>query len=142
MAAKFAPACENERSLLLLSKIGIQIHHLNRRFEARGMSIVQWCVLRNLVALPGSSAQELAAAVGVHPSTLTQSLKRLEQKKFLFVEDHPKDSRKKVLWATREGNEAVEQLSKEASSLLQFLSKIEAELISVDSALDRTLALE
>ncbi len=142
MGNEFAPASENERSLLLLSKIGVQIHQLNRLFEKRGMSLVQWCVLRNLVALPGSSAQELAAAVGVHPSTLTQSLKRLEQKGLLFVEDHPKDSRKKVLWATRVGKESVERISLEADSLLQFLLNVGSELNAIEAALDRTLGFE
>ncbi len=98
-----------DQSLFSLLDIGNSIHQFNKQSERRvGVSLVQWCLLKRLIDMPSASAQSLAAEVGVHPSTLTQSIKRLERKNFIFVIVDPKDSRKKLISITRHGKESLE----------------------------------
>lgn len=127
-------ASPHEASLFLVSRIAQKIHNLNRRFEkTHGMSIVQWSVLKHLVDLPGTSAHQLAEAVGVHPSTLTQTLKRLLKKRYLVVSDHPGDSRRKHIFVTREGNQAVESMRTTNQEILAKIAQVELELTRVEA---------
>jgi DNA-binding MarR family transcriptional regulator len=97
--------------LQIAFRLGIEIDRLSDRMERRcNISLAQWSVLIRLKDLPAVTAQDLAAAVGVHPSTLTQALKRLERKRYIFVGKDPKDSRKKILSLTREGAERLEEV--------------------------------
>jgi DNA-binding MarR family transcriptional regulator len=96
----------SELSLRKLVRMGLAIHNLNKAAEqGLGLSLVQYHVLSALLDLPGCSPLDLAGASGVHPSTLTQTLKILERKRLIIVDKHPKDSRRKILLATREGQE-------------------------------------
>lgn len=51
------------------------LRQINRWFPFfhLGLSLGQWCVLKHLIDMPGTSANALAAAVGVHPSTYKQA---------------------------------------------------------------------
>lgn len=97
--------------LQIAFRLGMEIERMGQRMEDKcGISLAQWSVLIRLKDLPAITAQELAAAVGVHPSTLTQALKRLERKKFIFVGKDPKDSRKKILSLTRQGADLLDEV--------------------------------
>lgn len=92
-----------------LVRMSLALHNLNRDAEVRfGLSMVQYHVLATLRDMPACSPQRLAEAAGMHPSTLTQSIKRLKRKDALYVADDPKDSRKKILSITGNGNELLE----------------------------------
>lgn len=94
---------------LSLFRIRLSIHRLSKLSERRfGLSIVQWCFLRRLIQMPAVSAQTLAQTVGVHPSTLTQTLKRLHRRGLIFITEDPRDSRKKTISVTRQGKEALD----------------------------------
>ncbi|MCC6277230.1 MAG: MarR family transcriptional regulator [Oligoflexia bacterium] len=116
--------------LVLMS---LTIHNLNKVAESKlGLSLVQYHLLRILRDMPGSSPQRLAFAVGMHPSTLTQSMKRLVRKDLIFVEEDPKDSRKKILGLTTRGSTALQRFEGGINSLLkqgveqkQILSRLE-----------------
>jgi DNA-binding MarR family transcriptional regulator len=96
--------------LQIAFQLGMEIERLSARIEQKaGISLAQWSVLIRLKDLPACSAQDLAQAVGVHPSTLTQSLKRLEKKGYIFVGKDPKDSRKKILSLTRSGAKKLDE---------------------------------
>jgi DNA-binding MarR family transcriptional regulator len=58
----------------------------------------QRLVLRLLGLQPGVSADELAATLHVHPSTLTGILRRLEDQGLLARDPHPAD-RRRAVWA-------------------------------------------
>ena len=96
--------------LLSLFHLGVSLHHLNMQSEKRlGLSLGQWCLLKKLIDMPVTTAHALSKAVGVHPSTLTQTLKRLESRGFIFITEDPKDSRKKLISITRAGKKALDR---------------------------------
>ncbi len=102
-----------------LVRMSLAFHSLNKGAEARlGLSLVQYHLLATLRDMPGCSPQNLAGTVGMHPSTLTQSLKRLQRKGAIFVAEDPKDSRKKILTMTRVGCELLGRFSGGVDELL------------------------
>lgn len=134
---------ETERPLFSLFHIGNSIQTLNKRSEKRtGLSLVQWCFLKYLIDMPASSAQKLAKAVGVHPSTLTQTLKRLERKGFIFITEDPIDSRRKLISITRSGRDSLESTSSIIKEWSKDLSTLGSDLSRVRSYLEGTLARE
>src|SRR5688500_2072878 len=89
----------------------LSLHHVNKRFEASfGLSLVQLYVLESLRQTPAVNLNVLAREVGVHASTLTQTIKRLSRKQYVLVIDDPLDQRKKVISLTRSGKEAIERI--------------------------------
>jgi DNA-binding MarR family transcriptional regulator len=74
--------------------------------------MVQYHVLATLRDMPACSPQRLAKAAGMHPSTLTQSIKRLQKKGALFSGSDPGDSRKKILSMTKQGSRLLENFMK------------------------------
>ena len=120
-----------------LFHFGVSIQQLNKRSEKQlGLSMVQWCLLKTLIDLPASSAHSLSKAVGVHPSTLTQTLKRLQKKEFIFITEDPKDSRKKLISITRSGKNILESTSDKMITWLPDPTGIEKELSKLQSFLN------
>lgn len=118
-----------EKTLCLLSEVGVSVFQLNKKTErALGMSLVQWCLLRQLVDLSGISALALSKKIGVHPSTLTQALKRLEKKGWISVCDDPLDSRRRLIALTRNGFDQMNQVSRAVTKLATCFDDARAEL--------------
>lgn len=116
--------------------VSLLLHHLNKEAERRtGLSIVQWSILKHLIEMPATSAQELSEAVRLHPSTLTQSLKRLIRKELIFASDDPRDSRKKIISLTRKGKDALDQSDQQMKRLATDLAVVENELYSIEDRL-------
>ena len=102
-----------------LVRLSLAFHNLNKAAEGKfGLSLVQYYLLVTLRDMPGCSPQKLAKAISVHPSTLTQSFKRLQKKEALFVGQDPKDARKKILSMTRTGNQLLNRFSRGIGELL------------------------
>jgi DNA-binding MarR family transcriptional regulator len=119
--------------------IGTLVHQLNKEAERRaGMSVVQWCVLNQMIRMPASSAQQISDAVRLHPSTLTQTLKRLARRNLIFVAQDPRDSRRKLISVTRQGMEAIESSRGEMSRIERDLQPISEKLRAVESHLSST----
>lgn len=128
---------EMSRSLFQVFHVGVSIQQLNRKIERRsGLSLVQWCLLKRLIHMPAVSAQALARTVVLHPSTLTQSLKRLEKRKLIFVTEDPKDSRKKVISITRTGKEILERTQADMRVVARELDAVLRDLDQVRNRLD------
>ncbi|MBS1958170.1 MAG: MarR family transcriptional regulator [Bdellovibrionales bacterium] len=110
-------------------RMSLAFHNLNKGAESHlGLSLVQYYLLMMLRDMPGCSPQKLAVAVGMHPSSLTQSLKRLKKKRALYVAEDPKDSRKKILSLSREGLELLEKFSSGFRDLFkegEFLDRVQ-----------------
>lgn len=89
-----------------------------------GLSLVQYHCLTHVRSNPGISSRSLAKAIGMHASTLTQSLKRLSKREFLFVGEDPRDSRKKMITLTALGKDAIDRFEAGIEKLLHDENQI------------------
>lgn len=127
----------SERHFISLFHIGVAIHQLNKHSEKYlGLSLVQWCLLKHLIDMPAVSAHVLAKAVGIHPSSLTQTLKRLARKKYIFIIGDPQDTRKKIISITRAGKEILDTTSEKMGTWSEELSGLGNELVSIQAFLE------
>lgn len=134
---------KKDSGIYSLFQIGISIHHLNKKSEREiGISLVQWCLLKQLVDRPAISAFDLSKAVGVHPSTLTQTLKRLQKKKLIFIIADTKDFRKKVISLTRQGKEILDKATHMMSDWSKKLAAYQEELGKVRAVLSEKVNAE
>lgn len=116
--------------------VSLLLHNLNKDAERKtGLSIVQWSILKHVLESPGASAQELSSAVKLHPSTLSQSLKRLIRKELILVLEDPRDSRKKIISLTRKGKAALDQSEKQMEEIASSLTPAEKQLYSLEDCL-------
>jgi DNA-binding MarR family transcriptional regulator len=126
-----------------VSHVSLLLHNLNKEAERRtGLSIVQWSILKHLIDMPASSAQDLSEAVRLHPSTLTQSLKRLVRKDLIFVTEDPRDSRKKIISLTRRGKKALDESDAQMNQMADDIATIEKALYEVEEGLFRVKNLK
>lgn len=108
-----------EKRVQQLVHTHLSFQRLNKDLErSLGLSLVQHHLLYALKDLPASSPQRLAQSIGTHPSTLTQSMKRLKRKQLLFIEEDPRDSRKKIIGLTRKGESALKRFKRELKDFL------------------------
>lgn len=86
--------------------LSVDLHRLNAGAQRHhDLSIVQWLVLKKILDQPGLSAKTLAEISGIHPSTLTPTLGRLEAMGLIFIQERSSDLRRKLLLATWKGLE-------------------------------------
>lgn len=110
-----------ESKIKKLVLFNLAIHQLNKNAElGLKLSLVQFHILKAVLASPGVSAQTLAKNTGVHPSTLTQTMKILIRKGLLFVDENPRDSRMKIILATKAGKHAIDHFN---NNIHTFLSE-------------------
>lgn len=104
---------ESEHPFQLIFRLGLAIEHLNQGLEGKiGLSVPQWSILSALRNCPAVSPFVLAKLIGIQPSTLTQALKRLESKNYLFMGPDPLDRRKKILCLSKPGKEVLDRAEK------------------------------
>jgi DNA-binding MarR family transcriptional regulator len=127
---------EHKHPLKSVFHVSLLLHNLNKEAERRtGISIVQWSILKQILEMPGAAAQELSDVVRLHPSTLSQSLKRLTRKKLILVLEDPRDSRKKIISLTRDGKEALDLADKQMEAIAATVSRAEKELYFLEDCL-------
>lgn len=132
---------ESNEPLFSLFDLGVSIHNLSLQSEKRlGITLGQWCFLKKLIDMPATSANAFANAVGIHPSTLTQALKRLLARNYVFITEDPKDSRKKLISITREGKDALERADKILGTHSEGLGAISDDLTRIRAHLKHRLA--
>ncbi len=113
-----------QNSVRRLVMMSLKFHNLNKLVEQRlGISLVQYHFLNTLRDMPATSPLLLARAVGMHPSTLTQSTKRLSKRGLIFVGEDLKDSRKKILSLTSKGNKALGLFESQIDDLLNIVDR-------------------
>jgi DNA-binding MarR family transcriptional regulator len=120
--------------------------HLIRRAHQLAVSIfaentatfditpVQFAMLNALVDEPGEDQITLASKVAFDAATSGAVIARLEAKGLLRRDADPKDKRRKLLTATKEGEKAVQAMKASVAQvqnqLLQPLSEAEAQLLT------------
>ncbi len=120
--------------------VSLLLHNLNKEAERRtGLSIVQWSLLKHLLEMPGASAQELSDAVKLHPSTLSQSFKRLVRKELILILEDPRDSRKKIISLTRKGKETLDRVENQMEEIASTLTLAKKELYFLETHLKKSI---
>ena len=71
---------------------------------------VQFAILNALIDIPGEDQVTLAARVAFDAATSGSVIGRLEAKGWIRREVDPQDKRRKLLWVTPEGEQAVAQM--------------------------------
>ena len=71
---------------------------------------VQFAILNALIDIPGEDQVTLAARVAFDAATSGSVIGRLEAKGWIRREVDPMDKRRKLLWVTGEGEQAVAQM--------------------------------
>lgn len=103
--------------------LSVDLHNLNASVQRLfDLSIVQWLVLRKIIENPGISARNLAATAGVHPSTITPTLSRLESMNLIYVFERASDLRRKLIVASWVGFQCNLDMEK---SFIGSLQKIQ-----------------
>lgn len=74
-----------------------------RMARTLGVTGLQRLVIRVLGQSPGISARDLSSTLGIHPSTLTGVLARLEREKLIERRVDPADRRRARFWLTAAG---------------------------------------
>ena len=68
---------------------------------------VQFAILNALMAIPGEDQATLAARVAFDPATSGSVIGRLEARGWIRREVDPQDKRRRLLWVTEAGEQAV-----------------------------------
>lgn len=124
------------RQLKSALHVGLLIHNINKDAERRtGLTLAQWSILKHLIERPAISAQKLSAAVRLHPSTLSLSLRRLVRRGFVWISADPRDSRRRTISLTREGKQQLDLADDEMNRFATELRQISAELTAVEARL-------
>jgi DNA-binding MarR family transcriptional regulator len=117
---------ENLKLFHALVGLSVDIHNLNSSIQKKcGVSLVQWMILARVVVQPGISAGSLATDSGVHPSTLTQTISRLDSQGYIYIQDRPSDLRRRMLLASRTGVEKNTQCEKYLRTLVNGVAEID-----------------
>lgn len=109
--------------------LSVDLHNFNANVQrVFDLSIVQWLVLRKIIDNPGISAGNLALTSGVHPSTMTPTLTRLDSMGLIHAFERASDLRRKLLVASWTGYQCNLDMEK------SFLGSIQN--ISLDSTIN------
>jgi DNA-binding MarR family transcriptional regulator len=74
-----------------------------RMMRTLGVTAPQRVVMRVIGRTPGIGPREIATTLGLHPSTLTGVLSRLERDGLIDRRADPADGRRSRIWLTRSG---------------------------------------
>ena len=103
-----------------LVQTNLQLYNLNKRIEGEiGLSLVQYHLLSTLRDMPGTSFKGLAKAIGMHPSSLTPSLKRLGSRELLYVSEDTRDSRRKMVTLTSTGKAMLDKFEENIERIFE-----------------------
>jgi DNA-binding MarR family transcriptional regulator len=82
---------------------------------------VQFAILNALIDIPGEDQVTLAARVAFDAATSGSVIGRLEARGWIRREVDPKDKRRKLLWVTSEGEQAVARMKPGVARVQQRL---------------------
>jgi DNA-binding MarR family transcriptional regulator len=110
------------QNIELLVRLSVELHNLNAQAQRHHeLSLVQWLVLRKILASPAISASSLALLSGIHPSTLTPTLQRLEGSEWIYILERPSDLRQKMLIISPKGYKVCTHFEKTLRAVMKNL---------------------
>jgi len=114
-----------------------------RMIRRLGVTAPQRFVLRIIAQTPGIGPREIALTLGLHPSTLTGVLARLERDRLIDRRADPDDGRRARIWLTRAGQKiAREQRGTVEAAVRRALGRAERAMIEHTEHLIRLLIAE
>jgi DNA-binding MarR family transcriptional regulator len=116
------------------------LSRMSRRMERDlGATGLQLLVVRLVGRRPGITAGVLAETLHLHPSTLTEVLRRLTERGLLERRADPADARRALFWLTRKGRalEALRSGTGEARVRVALASLADDERAAAARVLDR-----
>lgn len=127
-------------SITCLMNLNLSLQNINKSLELKyGLSVVQWSLLKILLNMPAVSPLILAKALGVTPGTLSQTLMRLDRKKYLFMCHDPTDARKKMISITRLGKDALVSVDEEFEKLFSEVNIIDDDIQKINDYLKKKI---
>jgi DNA-binding MarR family transcriptional regulator len=125
-----------ESSLFRLISLTVRMQSINKSLEAKhGLSIVQWSFMQKLADMPSITPRVMATTLGLTPGTLTQTISRLQKKKYISVIADPKDARKKLITLTRLGANVLNSKNVAYKNIFLMINNCASELKVIDTFL-------
>jgi DNA-binding MarR family transcriptional regulator len=93
------------------------------------ITLNEWRTIVVLANRPGSAAQDVAAATGLHPMNISRALSGLRQAGRIEEARDPDNHRRTLLWLTKAGEQTYREIAphseRQAARLLDALSAVE-----------------
>lgn len=93
------------------------------------LSLSEWRAIVVLAALPGSAAQDIAKATGLHPMNVSRAVISLRKASLVREERDPANHRRVLLWLTDQGRSTFDEIAPRsaaaAAQLLAVLTPVE-----------------
>lgn len=106
------------------------------------LSLTEWRSIVVLSNQPGSAAQDIAAATGLHPMNISRAVINLRKAGLVEEARDPQNHRRVLLWLTGAGRDLFEEIrpvsEKHAGMLLDVLAP--DELVTLGRTIDKLIA--
>jgi DNA-binding MarR family transcriptional regulator len=80
---------------------------LNRRMQDSGLTLAQFGLMAQIAAARDDTLGELAQRTGLEQSTLSRNLQVLEAAELIEIAALDKDARRRAVWLTKKGSQAL-----------------------------------
>ena len=98
------------------------------------LSLNEWRTMVVLAAHPGSAAQDVASATGMHPMNVSRALAGLRASGRVEEARDPDNHRRTLLWLTKTGEKTYREIAphseRQAAQLLSTLTRSEIEALA------------
>lgn len=110
--------------------------------KQHSLSLTEWRSMVVLASRPGSAAQDISAATGLHPMNISRAVIALRKAGLVEEARDPENHRRVLLWLTPSGNKIFQQIApyseSQAADLLDVLTP--EELIVLGRTVDKLIA--
>lgn len=110
--------------------------------KQQSLSLTEWRSMVVLASRPGSAAQDISAATGLHPMNISRAVIALRKAGMVEEARDPDNHRRVLLWLTESGTKVFKQIAphseRQASDLLDVLS--DDEIAHLGRLVDKLIA--
>lgn len=110
--------------------------------KQHSLSLTEWRSMVVLASRPGSAAQDISAATGLHPMNISRAVIALRKAGLVEEARDPENHRRVLLWLTPSGNKIFQQIApyaeSQAADLLDVLTP--EELTVLGRTVDKLIA--
>jgi len=109
--------------------------------KQHSLSLTEWRAIVVLATRPGSAAQDICAATGLHAMNISRAVSALRKSGLVEEARDPDNHRRVLLWLTAEGSKTFRQIAphseRDASQLMDALTP--RELLAFSRTLDKLI---